>query len=624
MDRVRALAGRLLLSVVTLAAGLLLLELGLRAMGVARAEALAPIALPGLLDAGEAFCRSDDLLIYSIAPHARTYEWFQIDGHGFRTPEFSDRKPPGTLRIVVTGDSTTFALGVLEEQRWSSVLRRALAGLFGDVQPIEVINAGVPGYSTLQNRLQIQRDLLPLQPDLIIVLVTGGNDATLIEGPGDAQVVEARNSLGGRLANTRIARLLGSRAASYGSVPPRASAGSPTARPRVSVPEVRANLHAMAGLLPGRVIFGIFQSQFQRAESADVDRIADTVRDVAVELHVPLADSRRDVEDLLPYPLYLDTVHPTVVGHEVIARSMLAAVLQTLELPQARRAWANAFLAARGADPGADVSVAGGAAGPPRFREILALYERADIDLRLAAGEAGLPPAALDWDPVVGRACAARSLFAADRERRREIRTWIRPDDPLLAFCPDPAAGALPEAESRPSDRVASCRAASVFAAELGLPARRLDLRRGAAMQAGDPAAAIVLLDAVLALDPGDSEARYDRAWQLRHAGRRKEARSEFRTLAAGTGPLSDFARGLLAHESLDQPAAEAALRTAIAGAPALGHAHEILGQIFLEQNRYEEAVREIMLGSVLLGSVEGLPARLAEIEAQRREAAVR
>src|SRR6185436_10052933 len=117
MPHARGLAGKLLLFAGTLVVLLGLLELALHLLLPAPAAASSPLGLPGLVDEGEPFSRPDDLLIYAIAPHARTYDWYAIDAHGFRTPEFTEAKAPGTLRVIVTGDSTTFGLGVLEEQR---------------------------------------------------------------------------------------------------------------------------------------------------------------------------------------------------------------------------------------------------------------------------------------------------------------------------------------------------------------------------------------------------------------------------------------------------------------------------------------------------------------------------
>jgi lysophospholipase L1-like esterase/tetratricopeptide (TPR) repeat protein len=645
------LASRLLVSVATLVLLLGALELVLRATGTAPLPVGSPLGLPGLVAGGESFSRPDDLLIYAIAPRARTYPWYAIDAHGFRTPDFEERKPPGTLRLVVTGDSTTFGLGVLEEQRWSSVLRGALAGLCAGVVKVEVINAGVPGYSLVQNRLQVERDLLPLQPDLLAVLVTAGNDGTRVEGPGDREIVAAQSTLAARLSGLALARALGGKAPARGAPPPKARAGSPTARPRVSADEAAEELAALADSLPGRVVLGVFQSQTQRRQSPEVDAIAERVTALAAARGLPLADARGPIEALLPYPLYLDGIHPTPLGHVAIARTMLAAVLPALSLPEPRAGWAAAFLAASEGDVATRAGELRGDGAPPGFTELLALCDdAAALNARLARDDDTLPAALRDWDPLGGRLARARSsarLLLASRDsalpraaapdgaalegaagdgdgtgadpaaRLAELAAHVRPGDALVA-CFGGEAGLL-AADAR---LLAVARAVVAFGAQLGLPPARVDARRGEAELAPQPEPAVELLQAVLALDPGDVEARYDLGMALRRAGRREASREEFVRLAALDGPHALFARGLLAWERRELAGAEAALREAIALAPALGYAHVLLGQVLLASDRLDEAARELVLASVLLGSVNEMPALLRQIADRRAELA--
>lgn len=88
---------------------------------------------------------------------------------GFRTPAFTEDKTPGTRRIAVLGDSSTFGWGVEEFQTYPQRLGAALAKRW-DVDParVEVINLGVPGYSTFQGRVLLERTALALAPDAIV------------------------------------------------------------------------------------------------------------------------------------------------------------------------------------------------------------------------------------------------------------------------------------------------------------------------------------------------------------------------------------------------------------------------------------------------------------------------
>lgn len=101
--------------------------------------------------------------VWSLRPHAqlslRHHELeqdfeVQISGLGFRGPE------PVSPRIACLGDSTTFGWGVAYEQAWPAVL--------GDALGVEVLNAGVPGYSTHQGLASLDR-VLALKPDVVVL-----------------------------------------------------------------------------------------------------------------------------------------------------------------------------------------------------------------------------------------------------------------------------------------------------------------------------------------------------------------------------------------------------------------------------------------------------------------------
>jgi lysophospholipase L1-like esterase len=88
---------------------------------------------------------------------------------GFRTRDFPDRKTPGTRRIAVLGDSSTFGWGVEEFQAYPQRLGDALAKRWNvDRERVEVLNLGVPGYSTFQGRILLERRALALEPDAIV------------------------------------------------------------------------------------------------------------------------------------------------------------------------------------------------------------------------------------------------------------------------------------------------------------------------------------------------------------------------------------------------------------------------------------------------------------------------
>ena len=87
---------------------------------------------------------------------------------GFRGPEVSQQKGPGTFRILMLGDSITYGNSVDWNQTFAYFLQQRLTGSEPDVH-VEVLNLGVSGYNSRQE-LATLRDLgLRFSPDLIVL-----------------------------------------------------------------------------------------------------------------------------------------------------------------------------------------------------------------------------------------------------------------------------------------------------------------------------------------------------------------------------------------------------------------------------------------------------------------------
>ena len=644
--RARTIGARLALAAAALAAALAAVELLLRATGAYAAPMPPPIRVPGLDAEAEPFTIRDELLVFGLSPNSRTYPWYAIDEHGWRTPPFDEARPAGTFRVVATGDSCTFGISTLEPLHWTSVLRRALTGLCADVRPVEVINAGITGYSTLQNRLQVERDLAPLEPDLLVWLVSGANDTSSVDGPSDAEQVQALRSPLRALARLRVARMLGLGRHGWPGLSPNALPGSPTARPRVALDEVQRNVEAVSALLPGRLLVALFPPQPSLDRAVAVGALFERVLATAGPIGAPVIDLRPAIAALAPQLLYIDNVHPDPPGHSLVVREMLPAVLARVPLPETRREWIAAWQATLDiGGPGGEAgggptgrfteqaSTLAGPGAPPRFTELAALYRDPEaLDARLLRGDTTLPDAVLEFDPLIGRSCRALSAarLALDiggagpaiAARRAELERFVRPPDPLLQ-----AFGGEQALRAADATQIALARALLVFTAELGLVPLRADVRRGLAARAATADEAVRLLAVLGALDPGNAQARYELALALRRAGRFDDARAEWERLAArepvGPGaPLVELARGIVAWEDGRLDESEAALRRALDGQFSLGYARTLLGRICLAQDRLDEATREFVLAAGMIGAKDQLPELMAQIAARRAELA--
>ncbi len=87
---------------------------------------------------------------YSVKPsHTFKDHQVSINEYGLRNRPVSARAASDTKRIVILGDSFTFAMAVPNEDAFPAILDNILSGS----GHYEVINAGVPGYGTAQEML---------------------------------------------------------------------------------------------------------------------------------------------------------------------------------------------------------------------------------------------------------------------------------------------------------------------------------------------------------------------------------------------------------------------------------------------------------------------------------------
>ena len=149
---------------------------GFLAVGEGAARGLAAaglVDLPRPETVREAWARDgwelDRDLNWRLAPGA-TARWERtasVNSLGLRDVEFPVRKPAGELRVLVVGDSVVFGYGVPQEGTFAQRLEHELRA-FGQ-RSVQVINAGVPGYSMYQVAHYLERDGFALDPDVIVV-----------------------------------------------------------------------------------------------------------------------------------------------------------------------------------------------------------------------------------------------------------------------------------------------------------------------------------------------------------------------------------------------------------------------------------------------------------------------
>lgn len=99
-----------------------------------------------------------------------------VNAFGFVGEEINKKKSPDTYRIVILGDSLTEAFQVPYQQNYSYLLGQQLNQLkIRAYKNIEVINAGVSGYSPVSEWQYFRKFVKDFEPNLILLQLSGNS-----------------------------------------------------------------------------------------------------------------------------------------------------------------------------------------------------------------------------------------------------------------------------------------------------------------------------------------------------------------------------------------------------------------------------------------------------------------
>src|SRR5262245_30383490 len=182
-QRLRALLVGLALTTTSLVVAASVLELAVRWLN------------PQDLHRDEGLWASDATRSFRLAPGFRGAEVsdefrvpIAINSRGLRDRELAPAKLPGTVRILVVGDSFTYGSGVAGEETYPKRLERLLPGRVG--VRVEVINAGVSGYGTVHEAAFLRGEGWSYEPDLVVLQVFAQNDLDENLEPFGREVVD--------------------------------------------------------------------------------------------------------------------------------------------------------------------------------------------------------------------------------------------------------------------------------------------------------------------------------------------------------------------------------------------------------------------------------------------------
>ncbi len=108
-------------------------------------------------------------LVYALKPGYRSpRHTVRHNSLGFRGAEISADKPVNTYRIVALGASDTYCTAIADDAKtYPALLEEHLSKRYPGVT-IEVVNAGVPGYTSAEILMNLQFKVLDLSPDMLI------------------------------------------------------------------------------------------------------------------------------------------------------------------------------------------------------------------------------------------------------------------------------------------------------------------------------------------------------------------------------------------------------------------------------------------------------------------------
>ena len=275
---------------------------------------------------------------------------------GYRNENFELKRPKQTVRIVSFGDSSTFGIGTPQPQTWPAQLESSLnsdpASFFTQLKRkpakyrVEVVNAGVPGYTSYQILQRMRRELKPLAPD-VVLMTCANNDFWRWDDRTDAeQAVRLKDSSWTKpLRYSRafqLASLFYAKTVSGNQPRGQTWAGKASRNyfapeeswtPRVPFDEFRANLQAMADLCEEQnvpLVFVIWPDQPQAAGRWSI-RIAyhEAMFAVANERRLVVADvatAFRKRSWAVRCYIPNDIVHVNAEGNRIAAEAARAAL----------------------------------------------------------------------------------------------------------------------------------------------------------------------------------------------------------------------------------------------------------------------------------------------------------
>ena len=259
----------------------------------------------------------------------------RINSHGLRGREIAAAAPPGTVRLLMVGDSFTYGEGVEDDEAFSRKLEEILNGTLtkerGGLR-YETINAGVSGYNTHDEYVYLKNRWIDFNPDMVVIvfylndayddskffsLITGAGAGASLEGAkASRSPSRAVEWVTNRLNRLKVAKQVK-------SIYQKQFSGTPTIEGYDWNDSRRAlgEAKALTGRHGAGLALVIFPELYELTEKYPFKNIHDRVREAAEELGIPVLDLLDTFTGEAPETLWVHETdhHPNARAHEIAA-----------------------------------------------------------------------------------------------------------------------------------------------------------------------------------------------------------------------------------------------------------------------------------------------------------------
>lgn len=266
---------------------------------------------------------------------------YELNSNGFRGPELFQNKPD--YRIVAIGNSCTFGWGISLQYTWTERLRKKLDKRYQNLKH-EVINAGVPAYTSFQGKKYLFDELLVLEPDAVIITFGWNDHWAGIDGKPDSEQKMPNQALLGLqnlLNRTNLYRFVRKIILGYSSQPETLPFDQVPGIRRVPRREFVSNLaeiidtlnqHAIQPLLVVPPVPTPEEYYGGRKSNLHIlhEAYQENIRLVAARTGTPLVDLQPlfdQYRNLFP----VDPIHYNVQGSELVSRALFEALAELID-----------------------------------------------------------------------------------------------------------------------------------------------------------------------------------------------------------------------------------------------------------------------------------------------------